>query len=65
VIGWAATLLLAVVTALPTGTDVDYQLGGAAEPEPNVGIVVRDRTDPPAAGRFNVCYVNGFQTQPS
>jgi hypothetical protein len=52
------------VPALPTGTDVDYQLGGAADPPANVGIVVRDRTEPPAAGRFNVCYVNGFQTQP-
>ena len=52
------------VPALPTGTDVDYQLGGAADPAANVGIVVRDRTEAPAAGRFNVCYVNGFQTQP-
>jgi Glycoside-hydrolase family GH114 len=53
------------VPAVPTGTDVDYQLGGAADPAANVGIVVRDRTDPPATGRFNVCYVNGFQTQPN
>jgi Glycoside-hydrolase family GH114 len=58
-------LLLAAVAALPAGTDVDYQLGGAADPAPNVGIVVRDRTDPPAAGVFNVCYINGFQTQPN
>jgi hypothetical protein len=56
-------LLVAVVVALPTGTDVDYQLGGAVDPPANVGIVVRDRAAPPAAGRFNVCYVNGFQTQ--
>ena len=28
-----------------------------------VGIVVRDRPASPAAGRYNVCYVNGFQTQ--
>ena len=27
--------------------------------------MVRDRTEPPADGRFNVCYVNGFQTQPN
>ncbi len=57
-------LLVAAVVALPTGTDVDYQLGGAADPPGNVGIVVRDRTDPPATGRYNICYVNGFQTQP-
>jgi len=61
--GLVAAAVLAV-PALPTGTDVDYQLGGAADPPANVGIVVRDRTEPPAAGRFNVCYVNGFQAQP-
>ena len=49
---------------LPRGTDVDYQLGGAAEPADNVGIVVRDRNASPVAGRYNICYVNGFQTQP-
>lgn len=52
------------VTPLPTGTDVDYQLGGAAEVPDHVGIVVRDRTESPAEDRYNVCYVNGFQTQP-
>ena len=31
---------------------------------PQVGIVVRDRKARPAPGRYNVCYVNGFQTQP-
>jgi len=47
------------------GTDVDYQLGGAWAGTPeHVGIVVRDRTEEPLAGRYNVCYVNGFQTQP-
>ena len=29
-----------------------------------VGVVVRDRTSEPLAGVYNVCYVNGFQTQP-
>ncbi len=58
-------LLTAAVVGLPTGTDVDYQLGGATDPAANVGIVVRDRTEPPAAGLYNVCYVNGFQTQPN
>src|SRR3954454_23541820 len=51
--------------ALPAGTDVDYQLGGASVPPDHVGIVVRDRTAPPAVGRYNICYVNGFQTQTS
>ncbi len=50
--------------SLPADKDVDYQLGGAAPVPAHVGIVVRDRTAPPAAGAVNVCYVNGFQTQP-
>ena len=29
-----------------------------------MSIVDRDRTDAPAAGYYNVCYVNAFQTQP-
>jgi hypothetical protein len=49
---------------LPTGTDVEYQLGGTASVPDHVGIVVRDRTAEPAPGTYNVCYVNGFQTQP-
>lgn len=57
-------LLAALPTGLPTGTDVDYQLGGAADVPDHVGIVVRDRTAAPAAGRYNVCYVNSFQAQP-
>jgi hypothetical protein len=63
--------LLALVapapTPVPTGTDLDYQLGGAAEPAEHVGIVVRDRTEEPTPDeeeRYDVCYVNGFQTQP-
>jgi hypothetical protein len=63
-VGVLAAAALAV-PALPTGTDVDYQLGGAVDPAANVGIVVRDRTDPPADGTFDICYVNGFQTQPN
>lgn len=54
----------AAVRPLPVGTDVDYQLGGAATPAANVGIVVRDRSDAPVPGLYNVCYVNAFQTQP-
>ena len=48
----------------PTGTDVDYQLGGVTAVPDHVGIVVRDRTADPAPGAYNVCYVNAFQTQP-
>lgn len=50
---------------IPSGTDFDYQLGGAWDGVPeHVGIVGRDRKDAPLADRYNVCYVNGFQTQP-
>ena len=66
----ALLALLALPTAsaepapLPGDTDVDYQLGGAAQRPARVGIVVRDRLARPA-GRYDICYVNGFQTQPN
>lgn len=63
-VGLAAAPAHADVEPLPVGTDVDYQLGGPAYVPDNVGIVVRDRTERPAPGAYNVCYVNGFQTQP-
>lgn len=53
-----------VPVPLPTGTDWDYQLGGDRPVPDHVGIVVRDRTSEPLAGVYNICYVNGFQTQP-
>lgn len=43
---------------------LDYQLGGAYPPPAGVTIVSRDRGAAPAAGIYNVCYVNGFQIQP-
>lgn len=49
---------------LPAGTDLDYQLGGVVRRPARVGIVVRDRTARPAGAQADVCYVNGFQTQP-
>ncbi|WP_336659251.1 endo alpha-1,4 polygalactosaminidase [Leucobacter sp. USHLN153] len=48
----------------PAGAIPDYQLGGAYEPEADVGVVVRDRTAEPAPGVYSICYVNAFQTQP-
>ncbi|MEP9361480.1 endo alpha-1,4 polygalactosaminidase [Nocardioides sp. CN2-186] len=48
---------------LPAGTDFDYQLGGNRPVPAHVGIVARDRNAEPVAGRYNICYVNGFQTQ--
>jgi hypothetical protein len=48
----------------PANGQFDYQIGGAYAPSSTVQIVDRDRLDAPAAGRYNVCYVNAFQTQP-
>ncbi|MEO6510603.1 MAG: endo alpha-1,4 polygalactosaminidase [Nocardioides sp.] len=60
----AGLLALLLAPLWPAGVDVDYQLGGAAAVPDHVGVVVRDRTDDPLPGKVNVCYVNGFQTQP-
>ncbi|MCE9620824.1 MAG: endo alpha-1,4 polygalactosaminidase [Actinomycetia bacterium] len=48
----------------PSNAGLDYQLGGAYEPTSDTQIVARDRTDAPDPSRYNICYVNGFQTQP-
>jgi hypothetical protein len=53
------------VAPLPGGTDADYQLGGERAVGTGVGIVARDRTARPIVGKYNICYVNGFQTQPN
>jgi len=47
----------------PAGAGFDYQLGGAYEPPPGVEVVARDATAEPS-GHYDICYVNGFQTQP-
>jgi hypothetical protein len=47
----------------PDNAGFDYQLGGAYPPPAGVSIVSRDRTDAPAPGLYNICYVNGFQIQ--
>ncbi|MET0447290.1 MAG: endo alpha-1,4 polygalactosaminidase [Aeromicrobium sp.] len=68
--GLIASLVAAVamtagpVTAPPTAGVADYQLGGAYTPAATVQIVTRDRTEAPAPGRYSICYVNSFQTQP-
>ncbi len=48
----------------PPDGGLDYQLGGAYEPPDGVQIVSRDRNAAPAAGLYNICYVNGYQAQP-
>jgi hypothetical protein len=50
---------------LPTANaPFDYQIGGAYTPPEKVEVVSRDRKDAPEPGLYNLCYVNGFQTQP-
>jgi hypothetical protein len=51
------------IPALPTGVKFDYQLGGGYTPPTGVKIVTRDSTDTPAKGLYNICYINGFQSQ--
>ncbi|NIR34786.1 MAG: endo alpha-1,4 polygalactosaminidase, partial [Actinobacteria bacterium] len=48
----------------PANGSFDYQLGEAYPPPAGVVVVARDRNASVAAGLYNVCYVNGFQTQP-
>ncbi|WP_273688571.1 endo alpha-1,4 polygalactosaminidase [Ketogulonicigenium vulgare] len=48
----------------PTGAPFDYQIGTSYAPDPQVRIVIRDYRDQIAAGLYNICYINGFQTQP-
>ncbi|MEU3520568.1 endo alpha-1,4 polygalactosaminidase [Streptomyces sp. NPDC006654] len=52
------------VSAPPVHAGVDYQLGGAYTPPKGVSVVSRDHTASPAAGLYNICYVNAFQAQP-
>jgi hypothetical protein len=58
------TVERAAVTLPPSPAVLDYQLGTAYPPPAGVTLVARDSTASPAPGVHNVCYVNGFQTQP-
>lgn len=51
------------VTLPPVHDGFDYQIGGAYAPPAGVGVVSRDHTASPAAGLYNICYVNAFQAQ--
>jgi hypothetical protein len=73
-VGITAALLLAALTGpapahaddvgLPPDTGAfDYQLGGSY-PLPGLAVVARDAAEQPLPGAYNICYVNGFQTQP-
>lgn len=53
----------AAVAPPPVNGRFDYQIGGAYTPLASVAIVDRDRHDRPVRGRYNICYVNAFQSQ--
>ncbi|MBL1084439.1 endo alpha-1,4 polygalactosaminidase [Streptomyces actinomycinicus] len=55
----------ATVRLPPRNAGFDYQIGGAYPPPRGVRIVSRDRSDSPAPGLYNICYVNAFQAQPA
>lgn len=48
----------------PANGQFDYQIGGSYTPAHSVAIVDRDRHDPPVRGKYNICYINAFQSQP-
>ncbi|KAG7093134.1 hypothetical protein E1B28_009417 [Marasmius oreades] len=58
-----AGVMKRVITPLPANGKFDYQIGGAYTPDVDVQVVTRDRTDSPAPNKYNICYINAFQTQ--
>ncbi|MFF2996637.1 endo alpha-1,4 polygalactosaminidase [Streptomyces sp. NPDC057950] len=60
----ATSTQAAAVALPPTHAGFDYQIGGAYTPPAGVKVVTRDHTASPAAGLYNICYVNAFQVQP-
>ncbi|MFB9450622.1 endo alpha-1,4 polygalactosaminidase [Dactylosporangium vinaceum] len=47
----------------PANASFDYQIGGPYTPPAGVKVVSRDHDAGPAAGLYNICYVNAFQAQ--
>lgn len=62
--GWPAGAATRAPRQLPPDAIADYQLGGSYPPPAKVTLVVRDSTASPASGYYNICYINGFQSQP-
>ncbi|MHC5796904.1 endo alpha-1,4 polygalactosaminidase [Lacisediminihabitans sp. FW035] len=62
--GLAHSAQAATVALPPVNGQFDYQIGGSYTPSSSVSIVDRDRGASPVTGKYNICYVNAFQTQP-
>ena len=62
--GLAHPVHTAPIALPPVNGRFDYQIGGSYTPSASVSIIDRDRGASPVAGRYNICYVNAFQTQP-
>lgn len=58
-------VLAHMVKLPPSDAKFDYQLGGAYDPPKGVTVVGRDRLEPPSGAGYDICYINGFQTQPA
>ncbi|KAF8155012.1 glycoside hydrolase family 114 protein [Mycena galopus ATCC 62051] len=52
------------VTLPPLNGKFDYQIGGPYTPAADVAVVTRDNSATPVSGKYNICYINAFQTQP-
>jgi hypothetical protein len=50
-------------TPPPANASFDYQIGGVYRPPAGVTVVSRDHDASPAAGLYNICYVNAYQAQ--
>jgi hypothetical protein len=58
-----ATTKAATWAPPPANASFDYQIGGPYTPPAGVTVVSRDHDASPAAGLYNICYVNAFQAQ--
>lgn len=61
----SASASVAAVSPPPVNAKFDYQIGAAYPPPSGVRVVDRDREQSPVSGLYNICYVNGYQTQPA
>ncbi|MER6949593.1 endo alpha-1,4 polygalactosaminidase [Nonomuraea sp. NPDC000554] len=59
----SAETTAAAIVPPPAHAGFDYQIGGPYTPPTGVKVVSRDHEASPAAGLYNICYVNAFQAQ--